>query len=54
MTSLENAYEIQAFAILDLASSCQFGLNDAGTCAKIDTRLTQPGSLSVRMVRVSA
>ena len=47
MENLENADKIWAFAILDLASSRKFGVNDAGTCEKIDTDLTQPDSRSV-------
>jgi hypothetical protein len=43
-----NAHEIQAFAILDLAGSRKFGVNDARTCAKIDTRLTRESSRPVR------
>jgi hypothetical protein len=38
---LAKAYEIQGFAILDLAGSCQFSVNDVGTCAKIDTPVTR-------------
>src|ERR1700731_4688174 len=34
----------------DLADSCEFGLNDAGTCGKIDTPLTQPSSRAVPSV----
>jgi hypothetical protein len=30
-----------------LAGSCQFGVNDAGTCGKIDTPLTQRSSRGV-------
>jgi len=47
MENLENANEIQAFAALDLAETCKFGVNDAGTCGKIDTPLTQDRSLGV-------
>lgn len=32
---------------MDLVDSCQSGVNDARTCAKIDTPLTQPRSLIV-------
>jgi hypothetical protein len=50
IANLENAHEIQAFAILDLAGSSKFGVNDVRTCGKIDTPLTRQSSRSVLTV----
>lgn len=44
----ENPFGISTSADSDLAVSCQIGLNDSGTCEKIDARLTQRRSPTVR------
>lgn len=51
MTNTSKTNETAAFPRAGLAGSCQFALNDSGTCRKIDTRLTQglfPGRSRVR------
>lgn len=44
---LENPFELSTCGETAPVSSCEFGMNDSGTCEKIDTRLTQRRSRAV-------
>jgi hypothetical protein len=44
---MEKAKTSEGLTIEHPAGSCQLSMNDARTCGKIDTRLTQPRSADV-------